>query len=288
MKPLVLADLAGLEEYERVRDAYRSAVIAHKRVRRIPVGEKVTLVFEDRETLRFQIQEMLRIERIASPEKVQLELDVYNELMPGDAELSATLFVEITDLADIRPELDRLIGIDEHVLLEVGDHAVRATFDPKQMEEDRLSAVQYIRFALAPEPLAAFLDPAQPAAVHIDHPAYDERAELSAETRASLCVDLAGEPAPLLSPSGVADPGADALITTERVRAVPAELPDHVVVEPRGAAPGLLEADPELLAELFEVARRVAIEWTRRHGACRIQADAGPDAPTLRLVVRPR
>ena len=113
MKPLSASDIAGLAEYEALRPAYREAVIAHKRPRRVPVGDKVTLVFEDRETLRFQIQEMLRIERTSRHQDVQHELDTYNELLPGERQLSATLFVEITDRDQIRSELDRLIGIDE-------------------------------------------------------------------------------------------------------------------------------------------------------------------------------
>ena len=117
MKRLTLEDVVGLDAYDALRGAYRDAIIAHKRERRLAIGENVTLLFEDRETLRFQVQEMLWVERIADPDKIQHELDVYNELMPGEGELSATLFVEITDAERIRPELDRLISIDEHVAL---------------------------------------------------------------------------------------------------------------------------------------------------------------------------
>ena len=105
MRPLALDEIVDRERYKKMRPAYRDAVIAHKRDRRVALGDRVTLVFEDRETLRFQVQEMLWIERIDDADRIQQELDVYNELMPAEHELSATLFVEIIDLAEIRPEL---------------------------------------------------------------------------------------------------------------------------------------------------------------------------------------
>jgi hypothetical protein len=111
MRPLQRDEIVDRERYEALRSGYREAVITHKRHRRMAVGDRVTLVFEDRETLRFQVQEMLWVERISEPEKIQHELDVYNELMPADRELSATLFLEITDPGAVRPELDRLVGI---------------------------------------------------------------------------------------------------------------------------------------------------------------------------------
>jgi len=143
VRPLTLDEIADLDTYERLRPRFHERVVALKRDRRVPVGERVTAVFENRETLRFQVQEMCRVERIADPRKVQQELDVYNELVPGENELSATLFIEITDLESIKPELDRLVGLDEHVSLWIGDERIPASFDPKQMEEDRISAVQY-------------------------------------------------------------------------------------------------------------------------------------------------
>ena len=97
MKPLALGEIVGIDAYEAERDAYRARVVAAKRARRLAVGDRVMLLFENRETVRFQVQEMMRIERIRAPEKVQHELDVYNALVPGDGELSATMFIEITD-----------------------------------------------------------------------------------------------------------------------------------------------------------------------------------------------
>ena len=102
MKPLVLEDIADREKYVGLRPSYRAAIIDYKRSRRLAVGENITLLFEDRETLRFQVQEMVWVEGIALPEKIQHEIDTYNELMPADRELSATLFIEITESSEIR------------------------------------------------------------------------------------------------------------------------------------------------------------------------------------------
>jgi hypothetical protein len=278
MRPLVSSELADLQAYAELRPEYRRAVIEHKKSRRMPVGDRVTLVFEDRETLRFQVQEMLFVERIGDPARIQHELDVYNELMPGERELSATLFIEITDLPQIRPELDRLIGLDEHVWLQIGDdededaERVHARFDPKQMEEDRLSAVQYIRFVLSEEQVRRFEDPATPLAIHIDHPAYDALAEISPRVRASLAAGLRGEPAPLLLPDATSRPPDRVLFETPRVRATllaSSPLRAHAVVEPLDARAG----DDELWSELLDAVRRVALQLTEEHGRARIQAD---------------
>jgi hypothetical protein len=291
MRPLTRDDIAPLETYPARRDAYREAVIAYKRARRVPIGESVTLLFEDRETLRFQVHEMLWVERIAEPEKIQHELDVYNELMPGERELSATLFVEITDPDEIRPALDRLIGIDEHVSLELGEEdareSVRARFDPKQMDEDRISAVQYIRFALDEAQARRFADPSVPAHLCIDHPNYRRRESIAPAARTQLARGLTQEPEPLLAPDRASGGGGDAraLFSSERVRAVaPAQprAPGHVVVEPVEPAGSLLDLDPTLESELLAAVKRVAGEVLRTHGSCRIHTDLGGEERGVR------
>ena len=202
MRPLGADEIVDLERYGRIRPDYRARVIAYKRSRRMAVGERVSLVFEDRETLRFQVQEMLWIERIREPAKLEQELEVYNELMPGPGELSATLLIEITDGASIRPELERLIGLDEHVFLVLGEgaeeEALRARFDAKQLAEDRIAAVQYVRFALGAARAARFRDPRVRARIRIDHPSYRREEEIPPAVRESLIASLAREPAPLL------------------------------------------------------------------------------------------
>jgi hypothetical protein len=190
MKPVDASELLDLTRYELERDAIRARIIALKRFRRISVGNELTFIFENRDTVRFQVQEMLRTERVVKPEAIQEELDVYNALLPGENELSATLMIEIPEQARIREMLDRLIGIDEHVFLDIGDASVQASFDPKQFEQDRISAVQYIRFALGPELAARFRDPAVPVALRAQHPNYRQSTRIEGEQRSSLAADL--------------------------------------------------------------------------------------------------
>jgi hypothetical protein len=183
-------DILGPRRYEPIRDDYRKRIIQLKKDRRVSVGDRITLVFENRDTLLFQVEEMLRAERITEEDKIQDELDVYNALMPTSDELSATLFLENPRDVDRAAELTRFVGIDEHVLLVIGDHRVRAWFEPGRQERDRISAVQYTRYKLTPEARSALASPGTPCAIEIDHPAYQARAELSDAMRASLARDL--------------------------------------------------------------------------------------------------
>jgi hypothetical protein len=192
VKPICRDDILDLTAYEKVRDRYRRRIIELKRPRRIGVGERLTFLFENRDTVLFQIQEMLRAERIVDEDKIEAELEVYNELIPADSELSATLMIEIPEMALIRQELDRLIGIDEHAWLDVGDATVRARFDSKQFEEDRISAVQYVRFPLGPGLATPFKDPAVPVRLRVAHPNYAAQTPIEGESRASLTRDLEG------------------------------------------------------------------------------------------------
>ncbi len=294
MRPLEPSDVVDLACYAPLRDAYRRAVIAHKKARRVAIGEKVTLLFEDRETLRFQVQEMLWVERIGDPAQVQQELDVYNELMPGAHELSATLFVEITEAQAIRPELDRLIGIDEHVALVLGDdgaeHHVRARFDPKQLDEERIAAVQYVRFALPQRSVQALSDPRVPARLRIDHPNYCRECEIPPSVRHSLVAGLTAEPEPLLRPPSDGGGREAPLRQAGRVRVVRparAAAPGHVVVETEPPV-ALADADAALLAQVMEQVRELAADVAREHGSCVVLTDAGPRAGPMRWHVHAR
>jgi hypothetical protein len=191
VKKLAVSDILPPRLYEPVRDDMRRRVMEIKRPRRISLGPIVTLVFENRSTLIFQIQEMLRAEHLDTQDKIQAEIDIYNELIPEPGQLSATLFVEITEQASIRPLLERMVGIDEHVTLRIGEHAVPAEFEPGRSEADRISSVQYIRFTLPPAAVAALRTPGTPLALQSDHPRYQFRTELGEETRQSLAADLA-------------------------------------------------------------------------------------------------
>lgn len=195
IEPLTLQDVLGLERYERERDEIRRRTIELKRNRRVEVGGQVTLVFENRDTVFFQVQEMLRAERVTDLDAIRAELDVYNASLPKPGELSATLFIEITEEEQIRPRLLELIGIDESVRLEVGDRfLVRGEFEPGRSREDKLSAVQYVRFALPAGARAAFLDPSVGVRIVIDHPNYKASASIEGGVRQSLSEDLRAAP----------------------------------------------------------------------------------------------
>jgi hypothetical protein len=286
VRPLRLEEIVDRESYAAIRDEYRRRVIEHKRVRRLAVGERVTLLFEDRETLRFQVQEMLQVERIDAPEQVQHELDVYNELMPGERELSATLFVEIEELSRIRSELDRLVGIDEHVALRVGADAaasrIAARFDPKQREEDRISAVQYIRFSLDPDAARRLADPAVPAAIEIDHPNYRRDVALEGALRESLVAGLTSDPAPLLaSPRGPAREDS-LLFEVGRLRVVAraGRETDLLVTAPEVSASAWLRGDADFGADLEQALRRALRHVQERAGSAQVEVIApGDDAP---------
>lgn len=190
MDKVSLNDIVGAGAYEEKRDSFRREIIELKKHRRVAVGDKVSLVFENRATVIFQIQEMLRAERIRDLDKIREEIDVYNELIPDPGELRATLFLEIEDQTHLRQELLKFLGIDERVFLMIGaDHAVRARFEEGRSKEDKISAVQYIAFRLAPEEAEALRD--QDARVVVDHENYRAEALLTDAARAELLRDLA-------------------------------------------------------------------------------------------------
>ena len=195
MSPLTLADVKDLVAYEKVRDRFRAEVIAEKQRRRVVVGPRVSLLFESRLTVLSQVQEMVRAERLVDDDKIQFELDVYNELLPDAAHLSATLFVEITDAADIRTELDRFIGLDEpgHLYLALpSGQRINARFETGHSREDRISAVQYVKFPFTAAQRAELAGSAGEAALVVEHPGYAGRAVLTPGLRAELARDLEG------------------------------------------------------------------------------------------------
>lgn len=193
--PRVTRDsLLTLEAYAKERPAFRARALAHKRARTVHLGEHVTLLFEDEITVRYQIQEMLRIEKMFEEAGIQDELDVYNPLIPDGSNLKATMLIEYED-ADARQEaLARLKGIEARVWLKVGElpavHAI-ADEDLKRENEQKTSAVHFLRFELAPPMVAGFKSGAD-VAIGIDHPAYRARiASLADPVHAALRADLA-------------------------------------------------------------------------------------------------
>jgi hypothetical protein len=190
IRPVTLDDVIGLDRYEKLRDGLRRRIIDLKRHRRVSVGDEVTFVFENHATVLFQIQEMLRAEQIRDLDAVRFELEVYNALLPRAGELSATMLIEITRQGDVARRLQDLIGIDEAVRLEIGAHQVAALFEPGRSREDKLSAVQYVRFALPPAARDEFRRGNVPATLVIDHPNYAAAARIEGPARESLCADL--------------------------------------------------------------------------------------------------
>ncbi len=184
-------EILDLTTYEHERAEVLVRIIALKKARRVAVGDEVTFIFENHDSAWFQVQEMLRTERIVQDDRIQAEIDVYNDFVPDEGELRATMMIEIQDRARIRETLDRLVGIDEHVFLDVDGRTVRATFDQKQFDEERISAVQYVRFVLAPDLIERFRDPAAPVRLRIEHPHYAASASIEGPSRASLIEDLA-------------------------------------------------------------------------------------------------
>jgi len=189
MNKVSFDDLMGLPAYEKVRNEFRRRIIQLKEKRRVAVGNKVSLVFENRDTVVFQIQEMLRAERISDLDKIRDEIDVYNGLVPEPGELSATLFIEIEDQSHLREDLLKFQGIDESVSLRFGNHTIRARFEEGRSKEDKISAVQYVRFPFSSEEIAAFAN-TQDAELRIDHPNYTASARIIDESRKSLLADL--------------------------------------------------------------------------------------------------
>ena len=185
--------LLSLEAYARERPAYRSRVIAHKKLRTLHVGEHLTLIFEDETTIRYQVQEMLRIERIFEEEGIRGELEAYNPLIPDGGNLKATMLVEYEDAEERRVRLTQLGGIQDLVWIQVeGCARVNgiADEDLDREEDGKTSAVHFLRFELDAAMRAALKSGAGLAA-GVDHPHYSARVAVAPEMRRSLAQDLA-------------------------------------------------------------------------------------------------
>ncbi len=183
------------EEYERQRDAIRRRVMALKRRRRVPCGEHAMFHFECRETMLYQIHEMLRVEGSwHRPGAIEEELEAYNPLIPGGRELVATLMFEYETPEERNEHLTRLTGIERHVWLQVGDAPViRAEIDRAQVSETRISSVQYVRWPLDDRSIALLRVPGTVVRVGIDHPHDTATAVIGEETRRELASDLTDE-----------------------------------------------------------------------------------------------
>jgi hypothetical protein len=191
-RTLTPADLFTLEHYARTRVAFRARVLEHKKVRNIAVGPHTTWCFEDRLTVQYQIQEMLRTERIFEPDGIQQELESYNPLIPDGTNLKATLLIEYTDPEQRRIALERLKGIETRCWLGVGDERFYAIADEdlERENETKTSAVHFLRFELSSTARAALKGGAL-VELGVDHEAYRHRIVASAAASRSLAGDLA-------------------------------------------------------------------------------------------------
>ena len=192
MQKLDPADLYTLEAYARERPAFRARVLAHKQARSVHLGAHLTLLFEDRLTIQYQVQEMLRIERIFEPAGIQDELDAYNPLIPDGANLKATMLIEFPD-PDVRArKLVELRDIEHRIALRIDNLAPIAAIADEDMErsnEEKTSAVHFLRFELSPAHVAAFKR-GDDVELAVDHHAYQGKTSLAGATHAALAADL--------------------------------------------------------------------------------------------------
>lgn len=193
MTALTRADLLSLERYAVERPAFRARVIAHKKRRQLALGAHLTLCFEDRLTIQYQVQEMLRIERIFEPGGIDDELAAYNPLIPDGRNWKATLLLEYPDVDERRAALAVLVGIETRVWFEVAGHArvfAIADEDLERSRADKTSSVHFLRFELD-APMVGALRTGAALSAGVDHPAYAAAVEVGAGLREALLADLA-------------------------------------------------------------------------------------------------
>lgn len=184
MSKVIRDEILDYVTYSEQRDEIRARVIAAKKPRRVHVGGILTFLFENHDTVRYQVLEMVRAEQIVKEADIQHELDTYNELLGPKGGLGCTLMIEIDDPAERDRRLRELLTLPQHIHLEVeGGDKVRATFDTRQVGEDRVSSVQFLKFEAGGR---------APVAIVVDHPTLEVRQGLSAEQRAALAADMAG------------------------------------------------------------------------------------------------
>jgi uncharacterized protein DUF3501 len=189
VQTIELSEIRNIAEYELEREQWRAQVLEIKERRRVEVGGHLVFLFENRETVRYQIQEMMRIERIVKPDDIRHEVETYNELIPKRGELSATLLISYPSAAERDIKLRELLGLEDHIWLAVADlPRVKGRFDTRQIATDRISSVQYVKFQLTPEQVRQWN---QGAKLVVDHPACKVEQALSKVQLEELSRDLA-------------------------------------------------------------------------------------------------
>ena len=192
MKSLTADTLMNIIEYEKVRHTYRQDIIAYKKNRRISLGPNVMLTFENEKTLTFQIQEIMRAERLVHDKQIQVEVDVYNTIMPPENGLSATLFIEVVEEVKIRPVLNKFIGLTDRqsLYLDINGEKIYAEFEQGREEENKISSVHYVQFQFSSEQKNNFTDSESKTKLGIDYKEYKYTETVPDGLQRSLCEDL--------------------------------------------------------------------------------------------------
>lgn len=192
MEPVSRSEILDIAEYERRRKAVRAEIMALKDRRRISLDPVLTLLFENRRTVWYQIQEMMRAERMVDEEQILEELRTYAPLVPGPGQWKATLYIEIPDLEGLKRALPRLVGVENAVYARVGTSRIQARGEEGRSREDYTSTVHYLTFDLPPAAVEA-LAAGAPLRLGVDHPAARAEVEVPDSLRRELLADLQGE-----------------------------------------------------------------------------------------------
>jgi len=192
LKTIAFEEILSLGDYGRVRDRLRLLFIHEKERRRLHVGSHLTLLFENAQTAWYQIEEMIRAEKMTERDAIAHEIETYNDLLPGAGEIAATLLIEYAEAQERDAALVRLVGLERHLWLKAGAQRIAARFDDRQMSEERISSVQFVKFKLEGVDAAKFLELAGKGevAVEADHPSLAARGAIGGLLAASLAEDL--------------------------------------------------------------------------------------------------
>ena len=190
MKLISRDEVLEIGAYERIRENFLRSVLERKRARYVKLGPNMTALFENRDSVLFQVQEMLRTERITQEKAILHEIETYNALVPGDSELSATLFIEYQERAERERMLVALAGIEDKFRLRVGHELLPVVPDQRGSDHDRTMAVQYVKFPLTKTALAALQAGNVAVALEVEHPQYSASSPLTPATLQSLRDDF--------------------------------------------------------------------------------------------------
>jgi len=190
MKKITLSEILNIAEYEKIRPEFRKKIMGIKDIRRLHVGPFITYLFENYDTMYYQVEEMMRAERIVNDDDIMKEINAYNELIPGANQLSASMFIAIDDKPKRTKFLQSIINLPEHTFITVNNKNIPAQFDSRQGSPEQLSSVQYVKFNLTPEDVEEFSSASSVIKLTFTHPDYSHEYELSAEDKSTLYGDM--------------------------------------------------------------------------------------------------